>query len=80
MRATVSGEPMYKEPCSISLSYPCPTYGRGWNAVLTDAGFAALTESWPIHLASVRRHVLGHVQGEDLSRLTAVLQRIATAT
>ncbi|MFE9009449.1 MarR family winged helix-turn-helix transcriptional regulator [Streptomyces sp. NPDC007875] len=56
----------------------CDEDGRGWNAVLTDAGLAALTESWPIHLASVRRHVLDHVQGEDLHQLTKVLQRIAT--
>lgn len=56
----------------------CEEDGRGSNAVLTDAGLAQLKESWPSHLASVRRHVLDHVQGEDLAQLTRVLRRIAT--
>lgn len=57
----------------------CDEDGRGWNATLTDAGLGALEESWPIHLASVRRHVLDHVEGEDLIRLTEVLRHIATS-
>ncbi|WP_245791520.1 MarR family winged helix-turn-helix transcriptional regulator [Actinacidiphila rubida] len=57
----------------------CDEDGRGWNAVLTDAGLAALEESWPVHLASVRRHVLDHVADEDLTRLIDVLRRIASA-
>ncbi|MFI1093350.1 MarR family winged helix-turn-helix transcriptional regulator [Streptomyces sp. NPDC020917] len=55
----------------------CDADGRGWNAVLTDAGLAALEDSWPVHLASVRRRVLDHLPDEDLPRLTEVLKRIA---
>jgi DNA-binding MarR family transcriptional regulator len=55
----------------------CPADGRAWNAVLTDAGLLRLRQAWPIHLASVRRHVLDHLQALDLPALTAALQRIA---
>ncbi|MCX5315343.1 MarR family winged helix-turn-helix transcriptional regulator [Streptomyces sp. NBC_00154] len=53
---------------------------RGWNAVLTEDGFARLREAWPAHLASVRRHVLDNLVGHDLAALAAALQRVATAT
>lgn len=55
----------------------CDSDGRGSNAVLTDAGLARLQESWPAHLASVRRHILDHVEGEDLAGLTDILRRMA---
>ncbi|MEU1630825.1 MarR family transcriptional regulator [Streptomyces sp. NPDC020096] len=50
---------------------------RGWNAVLTEPGLARLERTWPTHLASVRRHLLDHVDGYDLTQLTAA-QNIAT--
>jgi DNA-binding MarR family transcriptional regulator len=49
---------------------------RRENAVLTDAGLLRLRQAWPTHLASVRRHVLDHLQALDLPALTAALQRI----
>ncbi|MYV52299.1 MarR family winged helix-turn-helix transcriptional regulator [Streptomyces sp. SID3212] len=55
----------------------CDGDARGWNAVLTDAGFARLEEAWPAHLASVRRHVLDHLESADITRLTAALRSIA---
>jgi DNA-binding MarR family transcriptional regulator len=58
----------------------CGEDGRGWNAVLTDAGLARLQQAWPAHLASVRRHVLDHIEGSDLSRLIRALRHIATDT
>jgi DNA-binding MarR family transcriptional regulator len=51
--------------------------GRGWNAVLTDAGLQRLHEAWPTHLASVRRHVFTHLNQVDISAFTAALQRFA---
>jgi DNA-binding MarR family transcriptional regulator len=51
---------------------------RGWNALLTDAGFARLEQVWPTHLASVRRHFLDHLAGLDLRKLAAALRNIAT--
>jgi DNA-binding MarR family transcriptional regulator len=53
----------------------CSSDARGWEAVLTDAGFERLRQAWPTHLASVRRHVIDHVEGLDLPTLTAALQR-----
>ncbi|WP_088963057.1 MarR family winged helix-turn-helix transcriptional regulator [Micromonospora purpureochromogenes] len=52
---------------------------RGWNAVLTDAGFARLEQSWPSHLAAVRRRFLDHFEGFDLARLAGAFQRVGTA-
>ncbi|WP_406044412.1 MarR family winged helix-turn-helix transcriptional regulator [Micromonospora sp. NBC_00898] len=57
----------------------CEEDARGWNAVLTDAGFARLEESWPSHLASVRRRFLDHFEGFDLLELARAFQRIGTA-
>jgi DNA-binding MarR family transcriptional regulator len=56
----------------------CDQDARGWNAVLTDAGLARLEQAWPAHLASVRRHILDHVEGTDLTELIRALQRFAT--
>ncbi len=53
--------------------------GRGWHAVLTDAGLERLREAWPTHLASVRRHVFDHVEAADLPAFTAALQLFANA-
>jgi DNA-binding MarR family transcriptional regulator len=56
---------------------PCPSDARGFNAVLTDAGLARLTQAWPAHLASVRRHLTDHLDEVDLCQLAAALTRIA---
>lgn len=55
----------------------CEQDSRGANVVLTEEGLGALEESWPIHLASVRRHVLDHVRSSDLLKLTEFLQKVA---
>ena len=57
----------------------CEEDARGWNAVLTDAGFARLEGSWPSHLASVRRRFLDHFEGFDLVQLARAFQRVGTA-
>lgn len=56
----------------------CSEDARGSNAVLTDLGFARLQQAYPTHLASVRRHVVDHLQGLDLPELTRALEKIAT--
>ncbi|MGK5440268.1 MarR family winged helix-turn-helix transcriptional regulator [Micromonospora sp. URMC 105] len=56
----------------------CEEDARGWNAVLTDAGFARLEQAWPAHLAAVRRNFLDHLAGIDLKKLAAALQNVAT--
>lgn len=56
----------------------CDEDARGLHAVLTDAGLARLRQAWPTHLASVRRHILDHLDGADPAALTSVLERLAT--
>jgi DNA-binding MarR family transcriptional regulator len=54
--------------------------GRGWNAVLTDAGLERLRQAWPTHLASVRRHVFDHLNDIDVPAFATALQRFAADT
>jgi DNA-binding MarR family transcriptional regulator len=54
----------------------CDRDARGWNAVLTDRGFARLEQAWPANLASVRRHILDHLETADIKRLAAALRSI----
>ncbi|GGO27329.1 MarR family winged helix-turn-helix transcriptional regulator [Micromonospora parathelypteridis] len=56
----------------------CEEDARGWNAVLTDAGFARLEESWPSHLAAVRRRFLQHFEGFDLAQLARAFRGAGT--
>jgi DNA-binding MarR family transcriptional regulator len=55
----------------------CQTDGRGWDAVLTDAGSARLRRVWPAHLASVHRHVISHVRDLDLPKVAAAMANFA---
>jgi DNA-binding MarR family transcriptional regulator len=52
---------------------------RGWNAVLTDAGLTRLQNAWPTNLASVRRHVLDHLEGIDLVQLARAFEHFAAS-
>ncbi|AWW35981.1 MULTISPECIES: MarR family winged helix-turn-helix transcriptional regulator [Streptomyces] len=51
---------------------------RGWNAILTEAGFDRLEEAWPTNLASVRRNFLDHLVGLDLQKLAVALRNVAS--
>jgi DNA-binding MarR family transcriptional regulator len=51
--------------------------GRGWHAVLTDAGLERLRQAWPTHLASARRHLFDHLTKVDLAAIAVALQRVA---
>jgi DNA-binding MarR family transcriptional regulator len=53
--------------------------GRGQFAVLTDAGLARLEQAWPTHLASVRRHVMDHLDDLDLVAFADAVSKIACA-
>lgn len=55
----------------------CAEDGRGWNAVLTDAGLARLERAWPTFLTTVRQHLVDHFDGHDLAPLTAALRNVA---
>jgi DNA-binding MarR family transcriptional regulator len=54
----------------------CPEDGRGYNAVLTDAGAARLQRARARHLAGVRRLFLGRLDDDDLLRLAAYWDRL----
>ena len=56
----------------------CEGDGRGWNAVLTDAGLARLNEAWPANVTSVRRHLLDHLGGLDLGSLAKAFYNVAS--
>lgn len=56
----------------------CAEDGRGWNAVLTEAGLERLEQAWPTHLASVRRHLVDHFGGHDLGALAVALRHVAS--
>jgi DNA-binding MarR family transcriptional regulator len=47
----------------------CEEDGRGQLAVLTDAGFAALEEAAPVHVASVRTHLFDQLSPEQVTAL-----------
>jgi len=63
----------------LVLREQCAEDGRGWLAVLTDAGLERLRAVWPAHLASVRRHVFDHLGAADLSGFAAALHSVAAA-
>lgn len=54
-----------------------PTDGRSNLAVLTPDGLARLEKAYKTHLAGVRRHVMDHLTGLDLSAVGDALSRIA---
>jgi DNA-binding MarR family transcriptional regulator len=53
--------------------------GRGQVAVLTQAGLTRLQKAWPAHLASVRRHVMDHLEGLDLAAFAEAVSAVAFA-
>ncbi|GIF70329.1 MarR family transcriptional regulator [Asanoa ishikariensis] len=55
---------------------PCPDDRRGSEAVLTEAGLAALRAAAPGHLGSVRRHFIEDLDAADLAALTKIFTRI----
>ena len=58
----------------------CDSDGRSSFAVLTVDGFARLEAAYPTHLASVRRNVVDHLAGIDLSALAHAVSRFAGGT
>ena len=62
---------------------PCEDDGRGALAALTPTGFGLLQQAAPIHVAGVRRYVIGPVAGSDgpaaLARLAQGLARVERA-
>jgi len=57
----------------------CPEDGRGQEAVLTDAGMAALEAAAPMHLKTVRDSFIDHVDDAELAVIGRVFARIRKA-
>ena len=45
-------------------------------ATLTPTGFAALEQAAPDHVASVRRHIFDHLDGDQVEALASIFQSI----
>jgi DNA-binding MarR family transcriptional regulator len=54
----------------------CASDRRGWIAVLTDAGFAALEAAAPCHVESVRTHLFDQLTPEQLAQLRAISETL----
>lgn len=50
----------------------CATDKRGQVAQLTDAGYAALAEAAPGHVAAVQQHLIGRLSAEQLGQLEQI--------
>lgn len=61
----------------------CPSDRRGWLAVLTDAGHAALAGAAPRHVEHVRTHLFDALSEADVAELgrisEAILSRLPAA-
>ena len=54
----------------------CADDGRGQEAVLTEAGLAALTAAAPLHLATVRETFIDDLDDAELAIITRVFGRL----
>ena len=55
----------------------CDSDGRGWNAVLTEAGLARLNDACSTYVTSVRRRLLDHLDGIDQGPLAKAFGDVA---
>ena len=54
----------------------CPSDRRGWFAVLTDAGFDALSEAAPLHVADVRRNLIDQLDDRDVDDMRRIFGKL----
>lgn len=59
------------------LRESCPSDGRGFNARLTDDGFAALETAAPVHVRGVREHLFDQLTPEQVAQLHAIVASMA---
>jgi DNA-binding MarR family transcriptional regulator len=50
----------------------CPLDARGWFAVLTDSGLDDIRQAAPLHVESVRRHLIDALDTTQLGQLEAI--------
>lgn len=54
----------------------CPEDRRGLNAVLTDAGYAALERAAPAHVEAVRSHLFDPLDADDVADLGRISAKL----
>jgi DNA-binding MarR family transcriptional regulator len=57
----------------------CPDDGRAIHALITDAGWKKLRAAAPIHVNSVREHLLDHFDEDEFRRLGEQMKRLVDA-
>lgn len=57
----------------------CTEDGRGQEAVLTDEGMAALRTAAPLHLDTVRKAFIDHVNADELEVINRVFKKVREA-
>jgi DNA-binding MarR family transcriptional regulator len=57
----------------------CTEDGRGQEAVLTDQGLAALRAAAPLHLDTVRKAFIDHVDADELEVINRVFKKVREA-
>lgn len=81
--ATSPSRLTYRVDRLVTMGYveraSCPTDKRGSFAVLTDEGMEALEAAAPIHVASVRTHLLDHLTRDELVQLGSLLAKVGAS-
>jgi DNA-binding MarR family transcriptional regulator len=54
----------------------CPSDRRGWLAVLTDNGYAALAAAAPFHVGHIRTHLFDGLNEHDVAELRRICESI----
>jgi DNA-binding MarR family transcriptional regulator len=79
-RSRIAHQLRRMEQRGLVSRFECPTDGRGTMVWLTDEGYAAIVAAAPGHVETVRRLLVDLLDAEDLARLTAIAERVVTAT
>jgi len=64
------------EERGLVVRAPDPDDGRSTVASLTDAGLALVEAAAPVHVASVREHVVDRLTEDDLADLARIAERL----
>jgi len=64
------------EQRGLVIRADCDSDGRGAFVVLTPAGYSAIEQAAPGHVASVRRHLIDLLTAEQLAALTELGERV----
>lgn len=75
-RSRLSHQISRMEDDGLVVRQECNTDKRGWWAVLTDHGFDVLATAAPLHVASVRRHLVDVLDDEEFATLGRVLDKV----